>query len=102
MMKYLKMIAMLKDIRSEVQEKYGTGKILGVFLSRKFWGLAWLFGGYILREFAGVDFDQATIEHGADLMVLVVSYGAQGFGIAMQVVSYGKTVKAAFARVREV
>jgi hypothetical protein len=35
-------------------------------------------------------------------MVLVVSYGAQGFGIAMQVVSYGKTVKAAFARVREV
>ena len=95
MFKYLKMIAFLKDIRKEVQAE---GTLKNIALSRKFWGALWLLGGYILREFLGVDLDQATIDQGTDLAVLIASYCMQGFGIAMQLVSYVKTIKNAIGK----
>ena len=95
MFKYLKMIAFLKDIRKEVQAE---GTLKNIALSRKFWGALWLLGGYILREFLGVDLGRPSIIKKKNLAVLIASYCMQGFGIAMQLVSYVKTIKNAIAK----
>ncbi len=95
MFKYLKMIAFLKDIRKEVQAE---GTLKNIALSRKFWGALWLLGGYILREFLGVDLDQATIDQGTDLAVLIASYCMQGFGIAMEIKSFIDSIRKIIAK----
>lgn len=98
MFKFLKMIGMLKDIKKEYQL---SGKLLGALASRKFWGALWMLAGYILQEYMGVSIDQATMDQGADLAVLITSFCMQGFGIAMQLVSYIKTIVGLFKKAKE-
>lgn len=89
MFKILKMIAMLKDVRAEVKAQ---GTLENIALSRKFWGMVWLIAGYVLREYLNVNLDQAFLDQGADLVIVLVTFGMQGFGIIMQLISYIKTL----------
>lgn len=85
MFKFFKYIGLLKDIKAEYAL---SGKVMSFLASRKVWGLIWFFGGAVARDFFGLDIDTATLDQGADLALIVFTFVAQGFGIAMQVVSY--------------
>lgn len=85
MFKFFKYIGLLKDIKKEYAL---TGKLMSFLASRKVWGLIWFFGGQVARDFFGLELTEDVLNQGADLALVVFTYLAQGFGIAMQVKSY--------------
>ena len=93
MWKYLKMIAMLKDIRTEVKAE---GTLKNILLSRKFWGAIWVIAAYALHEFMGVTIDVQTQEMVTNSLVVGTSAAMVLFGAVMQLVSYIKTIRGLF------
>jgi hypothetical protein len=93
MLKYLKMIGMLKDVRAEVKAE---GAVKNILLSRKFWGVLWILGAYALDQFFGVKVDAQTQEMVTNSIVVGASGVMVAFGAAMQLVSYIKTIRGLF------
>lgn len=98
MLKYLKMILMLKDVRAAVKAE---GTLKNVVLSRKFWGALWMIGAYVLQEFFGVTVDQNTQEMVTNAIVVGTSSAMLLFGSLMQLVSYAKTIRNAVVKGRK-
>jgi|GEM_PF-3084748 len=92
MMKYLKLYAQFKDARKAIAAEYSIGKILGVLLSRKAIGPILILIGQILREFFGVEVDEAALNSTTDAVVLLTSIGIQAHGAIMAIVSVVKDV----------
>ena len=92
MMKYLKLYAQFKDARSAIAAEYSIGKILGVLLSRKAVGPVLILIGQILREFFGVEVDEAALNSTTDAIVLLTSIGIQAHGAIMAIVSLVKDI----------
>ena len=92
MMKYLKLYAQFKDARAAITAEYSIGKILGVLLSRKAVGPVLILIGQILREFFGIEVDEAALNSTTDAVVLLTSIGIQAHGAIMAIVSMVKDV----------
>ena len=98
MFKFFKYIGLLKDIKAEYAL---SGKVMSFLASRKVWGLIWFFGGSVARDFFGLKLTDDVLNQGADLALVLFTYASQGFGIAMQVVSYVKTLSNAIKALKE-
>lgn len=92
MVKYLKLYAQFKDARAAIAAEYSIGKILGVLLSRKAVGPVLILTGQILREFFGVEVDEAALNSTTDAVVLLTSIGIQAHGAIMAIVSVVKDI----------
>lgn len=92
MMKYLKLYVQFKDARKAIAAEYSIGKILGVLLSRKAVGPILILIGQILREFFGIEVDEAALNSTTDAVVLLTSIGIQAHGAIMAIVSVVKDV----------
>ena len=92
MMKYLKLYAQFKDAKKAIAAEYSIGKILGVLLSRKAVGPILILMGQILREFFGIEVDEAALNSTTDAVVLLTSIGIQAHGAIMAIVSVVKDV----------
>jgi uncharacterized membrane protein len=92
MMKYLKLYAQFRDARKAIAQEYSIGKILGVLLSRKAVGPILILIGQILREFFGVEVDEAALMSTTDAIVLLTSIGIQAHGAIMAIVSVVKDI----------
>jgi len=98
MLKFFKYIALLKDIRKEYRV---TGTLLNFLASRKVWGLIWIFGGHLARDFFGVELGEDILNQGADLALAVFTYICQGFGIAMEIKSFIDSIRKIIAKIKE-
>ena len=92
MMKYLKLYAQFKDAKKAIAAEYSIGKILGVLLSRKAVGPILILIGQILREFFGIEVDEAALNNTTDTIVLLTSIGIQAHGAIMAIVSMIKDI----------
>lgn len=95
---YIKMYAMLKDVRAAVREEYNTGNILNILLSRKVIGLALVLAAYAVQVFFEITIDDATVKGVTENLALFGTAAVQIFGVIMQLVSYGKTIKNAVTK----
>lgn len=91
--KYIKMYTMLKDVRAAAKEEYATGNILNILLSRKVIGLALVLAAFAAQTYFDVSIDDATVKGVTENIALFGTAAVQIFGVIMQLVSYGKTIK---------
>jgi uncharacterized membrane protein len=92
MMKYLRLYAQFKDARKAIVAEYSIGKILGVLLSRKAVGPVLVLIGQALREFFGVEVNEAALKSVTDAVIMLVTVGIQAHGAIMAIVSVVKNV----------
>lgn len=98
MFKWLKMIGTFKDVRAEVKAQ---GTLKNVLLSRKFWGLLWVIGAFVLDSYFGVKVDEQTQQQITNAIVVGISSAMLLFGMIMQIVSYVKTIVNAIKKNKE-